>query len=148
MKFPTITLKNMSKFRGAKPKPAAFGTTPSESMPDPDRLPPVFSFEHMRSGSGYSVDCCQQEHRAAVAARLFKLSQMTWLQIRQAPRHGLGTEKIDRTSIRPPLPLSLTDDVNLLAIRYNGIHPMVGYRDGRIFHILFIDHTMDVYPHR
>lgn len=138
----------MSKFRGAKPKDAKFGRSSPESVtPDPDRLPPVFSFEYMRAGSGYSVDCCRDDHRAALAARLFKLSQMTWLEIRQAPRHGLGTEKIARGSIRPALPVALSDDVELLAVRYNGFHPMVGFRNGRIFHVLFIDHTMDVYPH-
>ena len=138
----------MSKFRGAKPKPAGFGkpSTPPVA-PDPDRLPPIFSFEFMPVGGGYSVDCCQEDHRAALAARLFKLSQMTWLQIRQAPRHGLGTEKIARSSLNPAIPNKISDDVEFLALRYNGMHPMVGFRDGRIFHVVFIDHSMDVYPH-
>lgn len=138
----------MSKFRGAKPKDAAFGKSSSaDASPDPDRLPPVFSFQYMRAGNGYSVDCCQGDHRAALVARLFKLSQMTWLDIRQAHRHGLGSEKISRHSIRPALPSTITEDAELIAIRYNGLHPMIGYRDGRIFHILFVDRTMDVYQH-
>jgi hypothetical protein len=72
---------------------------------------------------------------------------MTWLQIKQAPRHGLGTEKIARNAIRRPIPTKVTEDVDLLALRYNGMTPMVGYRDGRTFYILFLDHTMDVYDH-
>ena len=138
----------MNGFRGAKPKQAAFGKPRSEeATPDPDRLPPVFSFEHMRAGNGYSIECCQDDQRAALALRLFKLSQITWLQIRQAPRHGLGSETINRSAIHPALPAVVTDDVKLIAIRYNGMRPMVGYRNGRVFHVLFIDHSMDLYPH-
>jgi len=138
----------MSKFRGAKPKKAAFGKPSSEAVtPDPDRQPPVFSFEYMRGGNGYSVDCCDHDHRSALASKLFKLTQMTWMDIKNAPRHGLGLETIDRNSIRPALPSAATADVRIIAIRYNGFHPMIGFRDGRIFHVLFLDHTMDCYPH-
>jgi hypothetical protein len=72
---------------------------------------------------------------------------MTWLEIKQAPRHGLGAEKIHKGVIRCPIPARVSEDATLLAIRYNGMHPMIGYRDGRIFHILFMDHTMDLYNH-
>lgn len=135
----------MPKFRGAKPKSAKFGNSKSaKSDPeDYDKLPPIFSFEFMSAGNGYSVDCCNHEHRSALASRLFRLSQMTWMQIKQAPRHGLGTEKIARASI----PQKATEDADLLAFRYNGMSPMIGYRDGRTFHVLFLDHTMDVYDH-
>ena len=139
----------MSKFQGAKPKPAKFGNPKSaQSAPeDPDRLPPIFSFEYMKAGNGYSVDCCTADHRSALASRLFKLSQMTWLQIRMADRHGLGSEKIARNSLRVPIPAKVTEDADFLALRYNGMTPMIGYRDGRTFYILFLDHTMDVYNH-
>ena len=139
----------MAKFREPKPKASPFGgKTPPAALPvDPDKLPPVFSFEYMQGGTGYSVDCCNRDHRAALSARLFKLSQMTWLDIRQAPRHGLGTEKIARDAIKAAIPARVTEDADLLALRYNGLHPMVGFRDGRTFNVLFIDHTMDVYPH-
>lgn len=101
----------------------------------------------MKSGDGYSVDCCDKEHRAALASRLFKLSQITWLEIRQAPRHGFGSEKISRDAFKPSIPKCVTEEVEFIALRYKGLHPMVGFRDGRTFNILFIDHTMDVYPH-
>lgn len=140
-------LRNMSKFQNAKPKKPAFGTGSDVVTPDPDRLPPIFSFEYMRAGDGYSVDCCNADHRSALASRLFKLTQMTWMQIRNAPRHGLGSETIAKDSIKPSLPPAVTEDVTLLALRYNGLHPMVGYRNGRTFHILFLDHSMDCYPH-
>lgn len=139
----------MKKIRGVAPNQAKFGKSSSaQSIPqDNDRLPPIFSFEHMKRGSGYSVDCCDRDHRAALASKLFKLSQMTWFEIRQTQRHGLGTEKIARTALRAPIPPKVTEDTDFLALRYNGHAPMVGYRDGRVFYIVFIDHTMDVYDH-
>jgi hypothetical protein len=138
----------MSKFRGSPPKPAKFGT-PSGPPPivDTDRLPPVFSFEYMEDGKGFSINCCEEGHQAALAAKLFLLSRMTWMQIRNAPRHGLGTEKIARNAIKPPIPAKITQDADFLALRYNGKCPMIGFRDGRVFHIVFIDHTMTAYNH-
>jgi hypothetical protein len=140
----------MSKFKGAKPNPSKFNPKspePPSTPQDPNQLPPVFSFEYMVEGNGYSVTCCDRDNQAAVTARMFLLRQVTWLQIRQAQRHGIGSEKIARTAIKPAIPARVTDDAELLALRYNGLRPMIGFRDGRVFNILFIDHTMDCYPH-
>ena len=138
----------MSKFPSAKPKKAAFGKTSGEAItPNPDRMPPIFSFEYMKGGNGYSIDCCNDDHRSALASRLFLLTKMSWMEIRNAPRHGLGSETISKTSIKPALPTAVTEDVTLIALRYNGKCPMVGFRDGRVFHILYLDHSMDCYPH-
>ena len=139
----------MSTFRGANPAKPAFGK-PGVVVPKPinwDAMSPVFCLALMKEGNGYSVDCCDLPHRAALAVRLSKLSQMTWLQIKSAPRHGLGCETIARNAIKSPLPQQVTDDVVLIALRYNGKSPMVGYRDERTFHILFIDHNMTLYKH-
>ncbi len=113
-KLAQVIATNMSNFRGAAPKGAKFGKSASaQSAPvDSDRMPPIFSFEHMKSGNGYSVDCCDVDHRAALAARLFKLSKMTWMDIKNSPRHGLGTEKIARSSIRAPIPQKVTEDAS------------------------------------
>lgn len=139
----------MTKFQGAAPKNASFGkSTSAQSRPaDTERMPPIFSFECMKPGNGYSVDCCEQEHRSALASRLFKLSQMTWLDIKNSHKHGLGTEKIARNAIRAPIPGKVTEDADFLALRYNGRAAMVGYRDGRIFYIVFLDHSFDLYDH-
>lgn len=131
-----------------RPDKSPFGGKASPQTPsDTSRDTPIFSFEFMKSGSGYSVTCCDATHRAALAAQLFLLSQKTWLEIQQAPRHGQGAEKIPRSSIKAPIDRRVTEEVRFLALRYYGRHPMVGFRDGRTFNIMYIDHTMDVYPH-
>lgn len=114
---------------------------------NPDTMPPIFSFEKMVDGCGYSVNCCDADNQAAALRRLFLLSKMKWREIQNAPRHGLGTEKIARNSIQAPIPQGISEDVTFLAIRYNGKRPMLGYRDGRTFHVLFLDHRFDAYNH-
>ena len=127
---------------------SAFKDRPGASRPiNPETSLPVFSFEKMGRGNGFCVESCSDDDRAAVAMRLFLLSRMTWQEIHNAPRHGLGTEKIDRAAIRPALPPEISEDVTFLAVRYKGKRPMIGYRDGRIFHLLFIDHSFSAYDH-
>lgn len=131
-----------------KPKEADQGkrlsTHPSE---DPDRLPPKFCLRGMRPG--FSVQDCTKEEKAQFADRLYRLSRMTWAELRQAPRKGLGWEIIQRSSLkRDAVPLSLTDDAQIIAFRCIGDAPMVGYRskDG-VFNILWIDRAFDLYKH-
>ncbi len=101
----------------------------------------------MQNNSGWSINCCQPDDRAQLAAKLFQLSQASWMQIRQAPRHGMGSEKITRGQIKAPFPNAVTEDVTLLAFRYAGMKPMVGYKDGRTFHVLWLDWNFTLYDH-
>lgn len=138
----------MSKFRSAQPAKSRFYA--SKTLPPPastNDLKPVFSFEFMANGNGFSVPCCNRDELGHLAQKLFTLSQMTWVEIIQSGRHGLGTEKIATASLKTALPAKVTEDVTLLALRYNGLKAMVGYRDDRIFHILFIDHNFTLYDH-
>ena len=114
---------------------------------NPDTQSPVFSFEKMQDGTGWSINCCDAENQAALSKQLFRLCQMKWREVIQAPRHGLGSEKIDVKSLKIPLPKSVTQDVTILALRYHGKRPMVGYREGRVFFILFLDHNFKIYNH-
>ena len=54
---------------------------------------------------------------------------------------------MDRKSIDAPIPQSVTDDVTFLVLRFNGKKAMIGYRDGRTFHILLLDHNFTAYKH-
>ncbi|MDA3922720.1 MAG: hypothetical protein PF501_18890 [Salinisphaera sp.] len=69
------------------------------------------------------------------------------MEIQHAPRHGVGTEKIPQHQIKAPLPPLLTEDVTLLALRFDGLRPMVGYRTGIVFRILWLDHNFELYNH-
>ncbi len=93
----------------------------------------------------YSLTKCGVDDKLAFVERIQKLSQMTWVQIIQADRHGFGREKI--ASVRRPLPRHVTEDVTLIALRFSGLKPMVGYQSGRTFHIIWFDRDYTLYDH-
>lgn len=103
----------------------------------PQQQPPVFSFRYL--SKDYSLEQCTKDEKAALADTLFKLSQLTWSQIESAPRHGSGYEKIARGAIKAAIPAHITEDVNLIAFRFCGKAPMIGYRDRAIFYIIWLD---------
>lgn len=107
---------------------------------------PIFSLQYLDKND-YSLGACTKEEKAAFADTLVRLSQLTWAEITQSPRHGLGYEKIARNSIHAPIPAHITEDITFIAFRFYGKAPMVGYREGAIFHILWIDRDFTLYHH-
>lgn len=95
----------------------------------------------------YSLHHCEQEEKASFADTLHKLGKVTWAQICTSPRHGIGTEVIGRESIKATIPENITRDTNILAFRFCGKAPMVGYREDRIFHIIWLDRNCTLYDH-
>lgn len=62
-------------------------------------------------------------------------------------KHGCGHEKIDRDAINATIPAFVTEDTNLLAFRFFGKAPFVGFRKDEVFYILWIDRSFDLYKH-
>jgi len=119
--------------------------TPAKSISFDDYCP-HFSLEHV--ADAYCITRCAKEDRAAFAVQLRKLSQLTWKELRRTPHEGFGCEVIDRNQIRAGIPSNVTEDVDkFLAFRFSGKKPMVGYRDERVFHILWFDRDFSLYDH-
>ena len=78
---------------------------------------------------------------------MHKLSRLSWAEIQNAPRHGLGFEKITQSQIRLTLPTHLTEEVSLLVFRYFGMKAMVGYRNKDTYYILALDRDFTLYEH-
>lgn len=133
------------KVYGSGPIPVAEAVDENPTATDAETEPPMFSLRYLVSG--YSVSDCQPDDKAAFAETLAKLSKLTWAQIKQAPRHGLGCEKIARNAIRGGMPPHLTKDVDLIALRFNGRKAMVGYRDRALYYVLWLDHDFSVDNH-
>jgi hypothetical protein len=106
---------------------------------------PCFSFYYIHNK--YNVTSCQESQRADLSMTLQKLSTLRWVDIESAHRHGLGSEKIARDSIKPGIPDAVPKEPVLLAIRFSGKAPMIGFRERNIFHIVFLDHNFTVYDH-
>jgi len=117
---------------------------PIPTPPDPDETP-AFCLKFFVPN--FSIDECTREQKASFANTLGKLSKMTWTSAMMASRHKLGCEKIDRTAIRIGIPAHITKDVTLLAFRFWSMAPMIGYRSGRILHIIWIDPKRKAYYH-
>ncbi len=52
-----------------------------------------------------------------------------------------------RSSFRVVIPPEVTPDVEFIALRFHGTAPMVGYRNGRTFHGLWLGPGFRVYRH-
>jgi hypothetical protein len=106
---------------------------------------PCFCFQYIHRN--YNSGICDERRLKDLVNTLEKLSQLTWLQIESSQRHGLGAEKIDLNAIKPGIPGNVPKGITLLAIRFSGKCPMIGFRERNVFHILFLDPKFEVYNH-
>lgn len=131
------------------PHPAATSserTRPSQEKPgSTDGLSPVFCLHHL--ADGWRISDCGRDDQAAFALTTEKLSRLTWREIRDAHRHGVGTEKISRSALKAPVPADIAEDVQFIALRFSGKKPMVGFRSSRIFHVVWFDSRFSLYDH-
>ena len=112
-----------------------------------DEVPVVFSLEKLQSGK-YCFSTAQKPQKLALISSIFKRRTMTWKDINNAGRHGLGSEKLPRDQIKAPMPDFITDDVShFLALRFDGKRPMVGYKQKNFFYILWLDCNFSLYDH-
>ena len=105
---------------------------------------PIFCLNKIQKN--YCLSKCEIRQKASLIDQLHALSQLTWQEIQAAHRHGLGCETINKDSLNCKVPLHMKDET-LLALRYDGKKPFVGFRNGRIFHIVWIDRDFSLYPH-
>ncbi len=122
-------------------------TVKSQEPPNYDKHAPIFSLERLQTGS-YCFSVLDQEHKAMFAEAIFRRKSLTWTEIKKAPKHGLGTEKIPKDAIKAPMPSFITEEVDeFLVFRYHGKNPMVGYRQKDVFFVLWFDHNFTLYDH-
>ncbi|MBO4526631.1 MAG: hypothetical protein J5743_03320, partial [Victivallales bacterium] len=89
------------------------------------------------------ISACTKDEKSAFADKLVEMSQLSWQELVQSNRHKQGYEIIDDY----PKPTNLTDDVKIIAFRFYGMAPMIGYRQEQIFHIIALDRTFTAYKH-
>lgn len=108
---------------------------------------PLFSFRHLQHTS--FTDCKEVTFFPSFMKRLKNLSELGWNGIHTSQRHGYGMEKLPQNIIKPQLPTIITPEVQLFAFRATGNNlPFVGFREGKIFHIVFIETSFgDIYDH-
>lgn len=118
-----------------------------EEPEDYNKMVPLFSLERLQNGD-YCLSNLEKDDKAAFAESMFKRKSVTWNQIQQMDRHGLGYEKIAVSSLNVVPPKFITEDQsNVIAFRFSGKKPMIGYRYKNVFYVLWFDHNFTVYDH-
>lgn len=121
-----------------------FAHTTADTIPNSQKKP-AFSFDHLQDS--HCITLCGRVDQLAFVNTLRKLSRLSWNEIRNTDRHGLGSEKIHRTSLKVIIPPSIGADITFIALRFSGLKAMVGYQEDRLFHIVWFDRDRNVYDH-
>ncbi len=138
--------KNKRKIRKLKQKAGKGKINDHEAETlSSEQQKPHFSLEYL--DREYCLSMCGKEQKAAFADTLHKLSQLTWAQLKNTGRHGSGYEKIEKHSLKRPVPSHITDDVNIIAFRFCGKAPMAGYRNRKTFYVIWLDINFSLYSH-
>ena len=136
----------MKKPKQNQDKPAK--ANPSEKEYDSEANPPRFSLRYVVKNPPFNFDSLEKEHKVDLANKLYRLSQLTWAQIRLQNKHKLGCEEIKRDSLKFNVPGSVPEDANILAFRFSGLAPMLGYRSAfGTFYIIAFDTKFEAYDH-
>jgi hypothetical protein len=113
----------------------------------PDQQPPIFCLRYLDNDDDFCLRECDKDQKAALVDTLHRLSQITWTQLKSIDRHKMGFEKITQKAIRGRIPPHITEEVVFIAFRFWAMAPMVGYRNGAIFHIIWLDRKFRLYKH-
>lgn len=137
----------MAKFKRRERDAAVTLTarTSAIEMDTSEARPPVFSFEYLQNG--WCIQDCEAVERSKMLERLRILGKMPWRELRREHRHRYGCETIERNSLKVGIPDFLTGDVRLLVFRAFERVAMVGYKNHRVFHVVWIDREFKLYKH-
>ncbi|MCG7963751.1 MAG: hypothetical protein N0E54_13710 [Candidatus Thiodiazotropha taylori] len=117
----------------------------SSSKVNYDLEAPVFSLQNIQKS--HCLSKCERNEKAAFADTMHQLSSLLWRDIKRSGRHHLGYEKINRDSLKKPVPENVPEDANVIAFRFCDKAPMVGYRDKATFHVIWLDRDFSLYNH-
>ncbi|MBF0343716.1 MAG: hypothetical protein HQL06_05725 [Nitrospirae bacterium] len=106
----------------------------------------TFSFRLMRKGSKCCLSLCRQIDKAHVADKLLSLGQMTWKQIHQVSRKGLGFEMIPVGQLKIAMPSHINEDVKeVMIFKFSDSGRLAGIRERDIFYVIFVAPNHNLY---
>lgn len=107
-----------------------------------DHLLPLFSLSYVEKG--FCVKDCEKSEQAAVVLALRYISTMTWRELKNASRRGMGYENIYSINKNRP---EIANNKQLIAFRVGKLFRLVGFRERQTFFILWVDPKGQVYSH-
>ena len=79
--------------------------------------------------------------RAEFLEKWHRRSVLTWKELTRHPKHGLGSEFIPATAIKPDIPQPFQDVSRFRVYRHKGNLPFVGWKDREVFYVIWIENT-------
>lgn len=127
----------------------SFAHSPIQKPSNDDNDTLVFSFRDLQDEYDFSQDCCTDQVRKDLLSSLRRLSQTTWDDLITRDKKNGGSELINKSEIKAGLPSFITDDYEkLIVVRFNSQSSrLIGYRQGNVFYVLFIDVKLTLYDH-
>ncbi|MDR2639004.1 MAG: hypothetical protein LBC09_04125 [Helicobacteraceae bacterium] len=108
---------------------------------------PVFSFSKIKRGE-YHINECEQEFQVGFIQKLVELSSLSWQQLHDAHKRGVGFEQIAHKAIKDKSVNNLPEDITLIVFRFHEKGRIVGYRyDRNVFYIVWVDSKLTLYDH-
>lgn len=136
---PKKTRRGTAPKRGAVPKPPDDGRDSSLAGH------PLLCLRHCQPGWG--VEELTPDQCRDFLVKWEKRSKLTWEELVQHPKHGLGSELLHKSMFKPSVPEHLDRD-RYLVFRHEGNLPFAGFRAGDTFHVLWIEQKYnDLYNH-
>lgn len=107
----------------------------------------AISFQYLQEKNGLDNDKLTKENKIQLLKKIALLTQRTWNELILSSKKS-GFEKMDKNVIKN-LPTIVTEDIkNLYVARFasQGCR-LIGFRQGVIYYILFIDPDLKLYKH-
>jgi len=130
--------------KGTPPRPTAAAIAENEVTRQANGYP-MLSFKHIRQG--YCVEELSERQRSEFLLKWFKRAKFTWAELGLHAKHSLGFEFMPHNEIKPMVPEYLRQE-KYMVFRHEGNLPIVGFKAGDIFYVLWIEKEYgQVYKH-
>lgn len=106
---------------------------------------PSFDFSYLQKGYDFS-SCKQSIEKISFFNFISSIACCTWNMILKMPRTGAGSERIYESSFNVVIPVELKEN-KFISFRGSNIMRIIGFREGSIFYIVWIDPKGKVYKH-
>ena len=105
----------------------------------------IFSWEKVQTDKRYCFSRLDKLTKSMVAEALFQRRSFSREDLKQAPRTGLGSEKIANKSIIPSIPSYA--EGKILSLRLNQERRLAGYMEANRFYLLWFHGKYPIYKH-
>lgn len=130
--------------RGSAPKhdpvvkPASVPTSASNGYP-------ILCLRHLQDKFG--IDQLDAQQCQEFLKKWHKRAKLTWNELNQHGKYGLGSEKLPKSAFKPCIPEQFEQD-KYMVFRHAGNQPFAGFRAGDVFHVLWIEANWnELYDH-